>query len=140
MDEMHFDLGGSNRLGMAGGSWEKGLTPEQRRRFAGVESVGMASARPSPMQMASARPDPQTLARPDPASFAKSEVGGQPTNVQLGRGMIDVRLKLDKDLKMSMPKVTPGSQFDLGVNVDRTGQFFSRPGDPSVPIFGGSSG
>jgi hypothetical protein len=140
MDEMHFDLGGSNRLGMAGGSWEKGLTPEQRRRFAGVESVGMASARPSPMQMASARPDPQTLARPDPASFAKSDVGGQPTNVQLGRGMIDVRLKLDKDLKMSMPKVTPGSQFDLGVNVDRTGQFFSRPGDPSVPIFGGSSG
>ena len=29
MDLMHFDLGGSDGLGMAGGSWDKGLTKEQ---------------------------------------------------------------------------------------------------------------
>jgi hypothetical protein len=29
MDLMHFDLGGSDQLGMAGGSWDKGLTKEQ---------------------------------------------------------------------------------------------------------------
>lgn len=31
LDLMHFDLGGSDRLGMAGGDWENGLTPEQAR-------------------------------------------------------------------------------------------------------------
>ncbi|MGY2052248.1 hypothetical protein [Methylobacterium sp. JK268] len=40
MDTMHFDLGG-NRVGMGGGSWERGLTPAQRRMFPGVESRGM---------------------------------------------------------------------------------------------------
>lgn len=29
MDLMHFDLGGGNGLGMAGGSWDKGLNPKQ---------------------------------------------------------------------------------------------------------------
>jgi hypothetical protein len=79
--------------------------------------------------------------RPSPASLATSAggVGGQSASVQLGRGQIDVRLKLDRELQMSKPKVTPGSQFDLGVNVDRTGQFFARPGDPSVPVFGHST-
>lgn len=31
LDLMHFDLGGSPTLGMAGGSWEGGLTPEQAK-------------------------------------------------------------------------------------------------------------
>ena len=30
-DLMHFDLGGSDHLGMAGGDWDTGLTPEQAR-------------------------------------------------------------------------------------------------------------
>ncbi len=40
MDEMHFDLGGSKRLGMAGGTWENGLTPAQRNIFPGADSRG----------------------------------------------------------------------------------------------------
>ena len=41
MDLMHFDLGGSDRLGMSGGSWEGGLTSAQRRLFAGADSRGI---------------------------------------------------------------------------------------------------
>ncbi|ESZ56643.1 hypothetical protein [Mesorhizobium sp. L103C131B0] len=33
MDLMHFDLGGSDKLGMAGGSWEKGLSDRQAALF-----------------------------------------------------------------------------------------------------------
>lgn len=43
MDEMHFDLGGG-RVGMGGGSWEKGLTPEQLGYYPGAQSVGMGQA------------------------------------------------------------------------------------------------
>ena len=42
-DMMHFDLAGK-RAGMAGGSFEKGLTPQQRKLLPGAESVGMGSA------------------------------------------------------------------------------------------------
>lgn len=41
VDLMHFDLGGSPTLGMAGGSWDDGLTSLQRSYFPGVVSVGM---------------------------------------------------------------------------------------------------
>ncbi|MER9018904.1 hypothetical protein [Mesorhizobium sp. M0898] len=41
MDTMHFDLGGSAKLGMAGGSWEKGLTETQASRFPGAKSRGL---------------------------------------------------------------------------------------------------
>ena len=41
-DLMHFDLGGGNGLGMAGGSWEGGLTPAQRKLFPGAESRGIS--------------------------------------------------------------------------------------------------
>lgn len=41
MDQMHFDLGGSNRLGMAGGTWENGLNSTQRNFFPGAQSQGM---------------------------------------------------------------------------------------------------
>lgn len=39
VDVMHFDLAGN--IGMAGGSWEDGLTDAQRALFPGIESVGM---------------------------------------------------------------------------------------------------
>lgn len=45
LDTMHFDLGGSKRLGMSGGSWERGLTANQRKLFPGAQSVGMNEAR-----------------------------------------------------------------------------------------------
>jgi hypothetical protein len=40
MDLMHFDLGGSDKLGMAGGSWDKGLNEQQASLFPGVKSSG----------------------------------------------------------------------------------------------------
>jgi len=46
MDQMHFDLGGK-RLGMAGGSWESGLTAAQRSMFPGVESFGLGASKAS---------------------------------------------------------------------------------------------
>lgn len=42
MDLMHFDLGGGNGLGMAGGSWETGLNAQQRRLFPGARSRGIS--------------------------------------------------------------------------------------------------
>lgn len=55
MDLMHFDLGGRPGLGMAGGSWESGLTDAQRALFPGVTSHGggkyyapQASGTPAP--------------------------------------------------------------------------------------------
>lgn len=41
LDTMHFDLGGRPGLGMAGGSWEKGLNPQQMAYFPGARSQGM---------------------------------------------------------------------------------------------------
>jgi hypothetical protein len=46
MDLMHFDLGGSDKLGMAGGSWDKGLTSEQASYFPGVKSQGALAFAP----------------------------------------------------------------------------------------------
>jgi len=42
LDTMHFDLGGG-RVGMAGGSWENGLTSAQRSLWSGIESKGTAA-------------------------------------------------------------------------------------------------
>lgn len=39
VDVMHFDTAG--HIGMAGGSWEEGLTDAQRAMFPGIQSVGM---------------------------------------------------------------------------------------------------
>jgi muramidase (phage lysozyme) len=52
-------------------------------------------------------------------------------DVQLGRGKVDLNLKLDRNVSMVRPSIEPAENFDLGVSVDRTGQFFARPGDPS---------
>ncbi|WP_062216626.1 phage tail length tape measure family protein [Aureimonas sp. D3] len=41
LDSMHFDIGGA---GMAGGSWENGLTPAQRSLWKGIQSIGMGSS------------------------------------------------------------------------------------------------
>lgn len=40
LDLMHFDLGGAT-VGMAGGSWDDGLTKLQRSYYPGVESIGL---------------------------------------------------------------------------------------------------
>lgn len=42
-DLMHFDIGGTNKLGMAGGSWDTGLTAAQKENLPGAVSIGMAS-------------------------------------------------------------------------------------------------
>ncbi len=46
MDQMHFDLGGG-KLGMAGGSWQGGLTAAQKAMFPGVDSLGLGAAKTS---------------------------------------------------------------------------------------------
>jgi hypothetical protein len=43
MDLMHFDVDGRG-LGMGGGSWDKGLTEEQKRLFAVADNSGMGAA------------------------------------------------------------------------------------------------
>ncbi|MBZ5757949.1 hypothetical protein LAV84_05050 [Rhizobium sp. VS19-DR104.2] len=43
MDQMHFDLGGS-KVGMGGGSWDKGLNSGQSALWGGVQSKGMTDA------------------------------------------------------------------------------------------------
>lgn len=46
MDLMHFDLGGGNGLGMAGGSWDKGINPDQAALY------GMKAEQPAAMAYA----------------------------------------------------------------------------------------
>jgi hypothetical protein len=55
-DLMHFDLGGSDRLGMAGGSWDGGLSQQQRAYFPGAKSQGMNSTQGQAMAYAGASP------------------------------------------------------------------------------------
>lgn len=50
MDLMHFDLGGGDGLGMAGGTWEKGLNPQQSALYPGVKSVGALAYDGQPVQ------------------------------------------------------------------------------------------
>ena len=57
----------------------------------------------------------------------------QMPSLQLGRGAVDITVKLAKQLQAAVPSVLPASHFDLGINVDRTGTSFSRPGDPAFP-------
>jgi hypothetical protein len=67
-DLMHFDLGGSDTLGMAGGSWETGLTPAQRGVWAGAESVGMSGQPPVSLALSGAS---------DPTRTASTGVPGR---------------------------------------------------------------
>lgn len=59
LDLMHFDLGGSEKLGMAGGSWEGGLTPQQAKIWGISNSQGMGASRPAPIQQTSAPQEAQ---------------------------------------------------------------------------------
>lgn len=91
-----------------------------------------ASAEPKPNEQGTstdrAQPIPQPQAmREDPLEVARREQ----QNVQLGRGRVDVNLKLDKNLQASRPSTQQPDNFDVGVAVDRTGTFFARPGDPT---------
>lgn len=69
LDQMHFDLGGSEGLGMAGGSWDEGLTQDQRRRFPKAQSQGMARpASPAGRVLDFLVPPAQADESPEPAS------------------------------------------------------------------------
>lgn len=85
MDMMHIDLNG--KLGMGGGSFEDGLTPAMRERWAGVESVGMGA---QPTRVASAPAsgpqsitpigftNPPPLPQPRPAAVAPTPAPAAP--------------------------------------------------------------
>lgn len=66
LDGMHFDLGGSRGLGMAGGSWEGGLAPHMRRAYAGIQSQGMGQGI-----------DPQTTGAVQQATQQMQQAGQQ---------------------------------------------------------------
>lgn len=57
VDQMHFDLGGA---GMAGGSWQNGLTAQQMAMFPGIQSQGMGSAVDAVNKLAGASTDAAT--------------------------------------------------------------------------------
>lgn len=87
MDTMHFDLGGSPALGMAGGSWEGGLTPAQAALFPGVQSHGMGApaVMPDGPKGREMSPPPLTAGKPvndypvgqPPAAMPSIDVAGQ---------------------------------------------------------------
>lgn len=76
-DAMHFDLGGRQGLGMAGGSWEGGLTSAQRSYFPDAESVGKSfDALTGATKSATASVDTLGSGFGDLASSAQSAAGG----------------------------------------------------------------
>lgn len=67
MDLMHFDLAGE-RLGMAGGSWDKGLTGAQRKLLPGAVSVGFNDHPVPQMNIPSVGTELSTAFAPTPAT------------------------------------------------------------------------
>jgi hypothetical protein len=65
LDLMHFDLGGGAGLGMAGGSFEKGLSPQQAKLY-GLTAGGGLGSQPAP-QMAGPASAPAPFTPPIPA-------------------------------------------------------------------------
>ena len=75
LDLMHFDVGGGKGLGMAGGSWDKGLTQTMRNAYPGVQSYGAASGPRTPTQLAMLPAEmPTPTPRPTPPGSAVAEV------------------------------------------------------------------
>lgn len=74
VDLMHFDLGGGGGLGMAGGSWEHGLTAAQRAIFPGAVSSGMAAAT-DPATTAAIVPPPTGATVPSAPAAGKPSTG-----------------------------------------------------------------
>jgi hypothetical protein len=79
-DAMHFDMGGGRGLGMAGGSWEQGLTAAQRRLFPGIISYGMADPRAAAATQArlAMLPSPDSPNLPSRFDFANARNAAPP--------------------------------------------------------------
>lgn len=88
LDLMHFDLGGSDKLGMAGGSWDKGLTSQQAANFPGVKSVG-ALAYTGEKQPTGAEEALNTLASNNPTGPAQGHFVPPPFTPGSGAGFTD---------------------------------------------------
>lgn len=77
MDTMHFDLAGGNGLGMAGGSWDKGLTEQQAALFPGAKSQGMGL-----MDILNPEFQAKVAARPQPPIAQQIAANQTPTTPQ----------------------------------------------------------
>lgn len=81
LDGMHFDLAGK-RVGMAGGSWEHGLTDQQRAFYPGINSRGMAEGgQPLPSQKM--QPVPVQITQGTQNTAALTSYAPQDVNQQL---------------------------------------------------------
>lgn len=121
-----------------------GQTPVRLRLMRGLDvkdaagaggAVVVQDSTPAPVRPEPFPPHRQRIPRPRPPLLRDPLNNLQTSNsLHLGRGAVDVNLKLDRQLAAAGPaSVYHASNFDLGVNVDRTGHPFSRPGDPAFP-------
>lgn len=103
MDLMHFDLAGGNGLGMAGGSWEKGLSDQQKKLFPGAQSQGLG------MMALVDRPKPAAF---DPTQFGAIALDGPAEPRAPGLNAIDAMVKPVVDLPTNRPgyQVVPTSR------------------------------
>lgn len=94
-------------------------------QVAKIEAAGATGDRPS--AVAAKEPSPSSVVA---QQMAEQQESMQRTT-QLGRGQVDLNVKLDRDLRAGKPNVAHAENFDISMGVDRTGaSYLARPGSP----------
>ena len=87
-----------------------------------------ATPRDTPAQVVAGSPSPVQVA----ADSQMQQEKAQEKAIRLGRGSVDVNVKLAQGLQASgKPQISHAENFDVGLGVDKTGRYFARPGDPT---------
>ncbi|MGN6552076.1 MAG: hypothetical protein ACTHJ3_19600 [Pararhizobium sp.] len=107
MDLMHFDLGGSHSLGMAGGSWEGGLNDHQRQLY-GMTGAGTPASSDPVQSVVDAAPGP--VARgplANAATPAPAETVPDP-RAEGNLGTSNIEIPADPAPAVQQPDAAPG--------------------------------
>jgi hypothetical protein len=123
-------------LRRAGNLQEATVAAETYER-AGVKAMGSRYryARAAHEAFTDEAPAAVAAKEPSPSSVVAKQMAEQQESMQrttqLGRGQVDLNVKLDRDLRAGKPNVAHAENFDISMGVDRTGaSYLARPGSP----------
>lgn len=128
-DLMHFDLGGLSGLGMAGGSWDTGLTDQQRAYYPGAESIGLAQLTPDNVPTPTDRPMPEpalsdiALSRPE---YSVTNASFSPDFNPSAQGNLTPSLGASTSLALDTPPAAPNTFDNMLAGM-------TKPAPPNLP-------